>query len=165
MKIFPINKKPHLLNNEACRNMRSIIEKMNKQTTTSVSRNGYLFSTIYVTEGALKANNNAVCYSPLTKLSFIRFNKRNYIANGVTGEIQPENKTVFETIFGLSKKTIQGINETINNVKDNFENSKIVKQYRLVVEGMTRSGFEALKSSQDIAHYKNRTEKLIQSKW
>lgn len=148
MKLFPIFRKHYFLTNETHKNLHNVIEKMDKKTIFTISKNGNAFSAQYVTGGILKENNNAL-FSQLSKQSsIVVFNNKRYIINNTTGEIKPENKSILDAIIGIPQKTIKGIGETINKIKDNFENPKVVKQHKWGIDSFTKKGVEILKEAQ-----------------
>lgn len=141
---------------------------MDSKTTQTISPNGCRFTTTYTTGGILKESKNAV-YSGSGSIqkttSTISLNNKRYEVNNITGEVTPEEFSWRNFLFGTSKKLIKAISETINKVKENFENPEIVEQYQWGISGVTSKGAKQIEQAQRKIESKKHTENMIMIKW
>ena len=150
MRIFSRN--IGTINSETKANLHSVLKKMRQKTSYVVNETGTSFSTTYVTGGILRENRNALYdirggfryKKTLDGFSEVKYDNKRYLIDNSTGKVMPEKFSLKERIFGLSKKTIKNISETINKVAENFENPQIVKQWSWGIDGFTQKGAKIL---------------------
>ncbi len=152
MRVYPISKNIGVLDSSARENLKTLIQKMESKVNTVVSPNGCTCTTTYTTGGILKESSNAVyggrvCGIPSDTSTVVLKDKR-YVINNTTGEVLPEENTWRTCVILSSKKLISGISDVINKVKENFDNSEIVDQYRWSIFAVTKKGAKNIEEAQ-----------------
>lgn len=136
------------INNEVKQNLNNLLKQMESKTKFEKFNHDCSFTTTYVTGGILKNNKNAIYGSSLSrKTSTARLNGKDYTINNETGAIKAEKPSLKEKLLGVSKNTVKIISDTINMVKENFENNEVVQQYSWGVSGFTEKGYKNLLKS------------------
>lgn len=137
------------INNDAMQNLHILLKEMKSKTKTRIFGNGCCFATTYCTGGILKDNNNAIYGSALNNsASTARLNNKDYIIDNITGKVKAEKPSLRERIFGISNKTLNTITETINRVKEHFNNNEIVEQWSWGIQGVTEKGAKRIVEAQ-----------------
>lgn len=152
MRVYPISKKIGVLDSSARENLKTLIQKMESKANTVVSPNGCTCTLNYTTGGVLKESSNAVYGGKACGIasdnSTVVLNDKRYVINNETGEILPEKNTWKNFVILSTKKLTSGISDVISKVKDNFDNSDVVNQYRWSIFAVTEKGAKKIEEAQ-----------------
>lgn len=150
MKVLQAVKGVGVLNSKTLQTLNSLSKTMDSKTKTTLSSNGCGFTRMFTTGGILKENNNAVYAGQgMTNETYstVSINDKRYFIDNETGKIVPEKFSLKGCLCGVSKNLVQTISDTINKIKDNFENPDVVEQYSWGISGVTDKGAQKLKES------------------
>lgn len=153
MRVYPISKKIGVLDNNTKKNLQDLIRTMEAKAKTEITPNGCGFTRTYTTGGILKESNNAlyggnIC-GIVNNTSVVDFNNKRYVVDNITGAVTPEETKWNNVLILSSKKLISGISGVINQLKENFDNTEVVKHYKCGIKGFTEKGAKLLQEAID----------------